>query len=221
MNMAAVLERAGARVLYDPAQTCCGQPAFNTGYHDEARRMAMHFLDVFRDAEYVVAPSGSCIAMVKVFYGDLLQLPEKYRRDAELLRPRLWEFTSFLVDVLGCDDVGAVFPARVTLHDCCHALRELHIAAQPRALLANVRGLELVELENSRVCCGFGGTFAVKHAALSTAIGLEKIDEIVRVGVDCVTAVDSSCLMQIEGLLRRRGSDTRALHIADILASGG
>lgn len=222
MNMLRVLERVGVRVHYDARQTCCGQPAFNSGYHAEAAAMAMRFLDIFDgdDAEYIVAPSGSCASMVTVFYGDLGALPATYRDKAQRVRARVREFSSFLVDVLGVTDVGAELHARVTVHDSCHALRELHIKRQPRALLAQVRGLELVEMDKAEVCCGFGGTFAVKHENLSAAMAEEKADSIERSGAEVVTGVDSSCLMNIDGVLRRRGSAVRTMHLADILASG-
>lgn len=221
MNMVRVLERAGVTVQYDQRQTCCGQPAFNTGYHDESRALAMRFLDIFDgdNAEYIVAPSGSCATMVTVFYGGLLALPPAYQEKAERVRARVREFTSFLVNVLGAEDLGAVYTAKVTVHDSCHALRELHIKREPRVLLRAVRGLELIEMDEAEKCCGFGGTFAVKHAELSTAMLEEKIASIERSGAEVVTGVDSSCLMQIDGMLRRRGLPVRAMHIADILAS--
>lgn len=220
MHMVRVLERVGLRVRYDPRQTCCGQPAFNTGYHAEAADMAVRFLDIFdRDGtDAIVVPSGSCASMVTVFYGDLLVLPEAYREKAARVRQRLCEFTSFLVDRLGVEDVGAVFHGRVTVHDSCHALRELGIARQPRRLLAHVRGLEIVEMTRPDTCCGFGGTFAVKHEGLSAAMAEDKADDIIATGADAVTGVDSSCLMQIGGMLRRKGSAIRTLHVADILA---
>jgi L-lactate dehydrogenase complex protein LldE len=218
MNMVRVLERLGIDVEYDPRQTCCGQPAFNTGYHKESVELARRFIDLFADAEYVVAPSGSCTTMTTVFYTEMLALPDAYRERAMLLRERTFEFTSFLVDTLGVDDVGAAFPAKVTIHDSCHALRELHIKRQPRALLSKVRGVEIVEMDQAEVCCGFGGTFAVKYENVSVAMGAEKAGSIERAGVDVVTGVDSSCLMHIDGILRRRRSSVRAMHIADILA---
>lgn len=221
MNMVRVLERVGVEVTYDRRQTCCGQPAFNTGYHDESRRLAMHFLDVFDGdgADYIVAPSGSCATMVTVFYGELLSLPPEYREMAQRVRGRVREFTSFLVDVLNMENVGASFASRVTVHDSCHALRELHIKRQPRVLLRAVRGLELVEMDEAERCCGFGGTFAVKYDDISTAMLEDKIASIERSGAEVVTGVDSSCLMQIDGMLRRRGLPVRTMHIADILAS--
>ncbi len=220
MNMLRVLERIGLDVQYDARQTCCGQPAFNTGYHEESRVLAERFLDIFDNdgAQYIVAPSGSCSTMVKMFYGDLLELTPTYREKAERVRTRLHEFSAFLVDILDREDVGGVFNGRVTVHDSCHALRELHIKQQPRRLLHNVRGLELVEMDAAEVCCGFGGTFAVKYADISVAMAEEKIASIERSGAEWVTGVDSSCLMQIDGMLRKRGSSVRCAHIADILA---
>ena len=223
MNMLRVLERLGLDVAYDPAQTCCGQPAFNTGYHHEAAALARKFLDIFdRDgSEYIVAPSGSCTTMVAEFYGRALALSAPYAEMADRVRGRIHEFTGFIVDVLGVTDVGARFEGRVTVHDSCHALRELGIKRQPRALLANVAGLELVEMDAAEVCCGFGGTFAVKYDEVSAAMGEEKVASILRSGAEVVTGVDSSCLMQISGMLRRQGSAVRAMHIADILGGQG
>jgi L-lactate dehydrogenase complex protein LldE len=219
MSMVRTLERLGIAVRYDARQTCCGQPAFNSGYHDESIPLAMKFLDIFDadDSDYIVTPSGSCASMVTVYYGKLLSLPASYRPKAERVRARMREFTSFLVDVLHVHDVHASFPARVTVHDSCHALRELHIKQQPRILLRNVEGLELLEMQGAEVCCGFGGAFAVKHADISTAMAEEKAGHIINSGADVVTGVDSSCLMNIEGILRRKGAGVRVMHIADIL----
>ena len=222
MNMLRVLRRLGLDVSYDPAQTCCGQPAFNTGYHHEAGMLARKFLDIFdRDgSEYIVAPSGSCTTMVAAFYGRELALSPADAERADRVRDRVREFTSFLVDVLGVTDVSARFEGRVTVHDSCHALRELRIKRQPRVLLEKVAGLELVEMDAAEVCCGFGGTFAVKYDSVSAAMAEEKVDSIIRSGAQVVTGVDSSCLMQIDGMLRRRGSTVRTMHIADILGGG-
>lgn len=218
MNMVKVLKRLGVNVSYKQEQTCCGQPAFNSGYHHEAKALAQRFLDILSDAEYIVAPSGSCTSMVKIFYNDLLQLDDRYREKAEHVKSRLYEFTSFLVDVMRVEDVGATYPVRVTFHDACHGLHELHMKSQPRKLLAHVRNLEFVEMEQSELCCGFGGTFAVKHANISSAMAEEKIDQIMKLNIEYVVSIDSSCLMQIEGMLRRKGSRIRTTHIADILA---
>lgn len=218
MNMVKVLRRVGVDVEYESDQTCCGQPAFNSGYHEEARALAERFIDLFSDAEYIVAPSGSCTSMVKIFYGDLLSLSPSHEQRAKEMRSRTFEFTEFLVDVLKIEDVGAVLPARISFHDACHGLRELKIKSQPRRLLSNVKGLELIEMPNAEVCCGFGGTFAVKHANISSAMADEKIDSILAMPIDHVVSIDSSCLMQIQGMLCRKGSRITTRHIADVLA---
>jgi L-lactate dehydrogenase complex protein LldE len=208
--MADILERAGCDVEFPEAQTCCGQPAFNSGYRDEARVVAQHFLDTFDGAEYIVTPSGSCAAMVGHHYHDLF--PDHHET-------RVLEFSNFLTDVLKIEDTGAKLDATVTFHDSCHALRELKIKDGPRRLLANVRGLKLIEMDAAEECCGFGGTFAVKFADVSGAIARTKIESIERSGAEIVTGLDASCLMQIDGALRRAGSKIRTMHLAEILAS--
>ena len=210
MAMAEVLERAGCEVEFREAQTCCGQPAFNSGYREEARAVADHFLKVFAGAEYIVVPSGSCAAMISHHYADLFDHHEE---------TRVHEFSQFLTGVLGVDDVGARLDAVVTYHDSCHALRELKIKDAPRRLLANVRDLKLVEMEPAEECCGFGGTFAVKFAELSGAMARTKIEAIERTGAATVVSADPSCLMQIQGALTRAGSDIGTLHLAEVLAS--
>lgn len=218
LSMVRVLERLGVEVHYSNEQTCCGQPAFNTGYHSEARKLAERFLHVMDGSDYIVAPSGSCISMVKIFYGTTLTLGQAALRIANALRDRTYEFSSFISDVLRVDDVGATFPARVTVHDSCHALRELGVQRQVRTLLHYVKGLELVELPEADVCCGFGGTFSVKFSELSSAMADRKISAIDALGVDYVTAVDSSCLMHIQNRLVHSRSTVKTIHIADILA---
>ena len=218
--MVRVLERLGHTVEYDEQQTCCGQPAFNSGYWKEARDVAERTLGLFRDADYVVSASGSCGAMLKVFYPELF----KGTRDeaASLaLSPKVHEFSDFLVSVLGVTDVGARFPAKVTFHDGCHGLRELGIKRQPRALLGAVRDLELIEMEGTETCCGFGGTFAAKMPSISTAMGEVKCAHALETGAEYVVSNDSSCLMQIQGLLDRQGNGKklRTLHLAEVLAS--
>jgi len=212
MAMVKVLERSGCEVDFPEAQTCCGQPAFNSGYRDEARAVARHFLEVFRDAEYVVVPSGSCAAMAAHHMAELL--PE-----ARALQPRIWEFSRFLTDVLRVDDVGAKFEHTVTYHDSCHALRELKIKDPPRRLLQNVRGLMLREMDAAEECCGFGGTFSVKFDAVSSGMARTKVDSILRTGADTVVSIDSSCLMQLQGALLRAGVQVRAMHLAEVLAT--
>src|SRR5437762_4756157 len=216
----AVLRRAGCTVEFDERQTCCGQPAFNTGYRAEARRVAQRFIEICEQsqAEAIVSPSGSCTAMVH-HYPALFPDDESWRQRARAVAERTFELSSFLVRVLKVEDVGARWPGRVTWHDACHALRDLNVHAEPRRLLRNVREAEVVELENADACCGFGGTFSVKYPEISAAILDQKIESIKRAGVDAVVSGDASCLMQIGGRLSRTGSKVRAMHLAELLAA--
>ena len=215
-----VLRRAGCEVVFDERQTCCGQPAFNTGYRTEARRLAERFIEIFEESgsDAVVSPSGSCTAMAHHFH-VLFDRDASWRRRAEALAARTHEFGSFLVNVLGVEDVGASFRGRVTWHDACHGLRDLNVHGEPRKLLRNVRGLEFVELANADSCCGFGGTFSVKYPEISVAILDQKIEAIEQAGVRAVVSGDASCLMQIGGRLTRGGSNVRAMHLAEVLAA--
>jgi L-lactate dehydrogenase complex protein LldE len=214
-----VLRRAGCTVEFDERQTCCGQPAFNTGYAAEARRVAARFIELCEDskAEAIVSPSGSCTAMVH-HYETLFGGDEHWRVRARAVAARTFELSSFLVRVLKIEDVGARFAGRVTWHDACHGLRDLNIRDEPRLLISRVREAEFVELENCDTCCGFGGTFAVKYPEISTAILDQKIDAIARAQVDAVVSGDASCLMQIGGRLSRTGSKVRVMHLAELLA---
>ena len=211
LAMADVLERIGYELDFPEAQTCCGQPAFNSGYRDEARDIARHFLDVFRNAECIVVPSGSCTSMIVHHYADIFDEPPKL--------PPVYEFSRFLTDVAKVDDVGARWDGVVTYHDSCHALRELKIEDGPRRLLSKVRGLTLREMDASRECCGFGGTFSVKFPEVSGAMARTKIDSILRTEAETVVSIDSSCLMQLEGAMRRAGAPIRTKHLAEVLAS--
>lgn len=217
IGMVRVLERLGHQVDYPEGQTCCGQPAFNSGYWDEARAIAERMLDIFQDADAVVSASGSCGAMLKVFNPELFEHHPR-AEEARALAAKVWEFSDFLVTKLGVEDVGARFPARATFHDGCHGLRELRIKDQPRRLLAKVRDLELVEMDESETCCGFGGTFAVKFPHVSQAMGEVKCQSIIETGADILVSNDSSCLMHIQGMFRHQGRPLRALHLAEVLA---
>jgi L-lactate dehydrogenase complex protein LldE len=219
MAMAGVLERLGYRVDFPENQTCCGQPAFNSGYRSEARMVARHFLNTFESSEAIVVPSGSCTSMVAHHYAELFHKDAETLARVHALEKKIWEFSTFLTDVAGVEDVGARFDDVVTFHDGCHALRELGIKSAPRRLLANVRGLELREMQPSEECCGFGGTFSVKFAELSGAMARTKIEAIERTGARTVVSLDPSCLMQIQGVLSRSGSPIRTMHLAEILAS--
>jgi L-lactate dehydrogenase complex protein LldE len=215
-----VLRRVGYEVDFPEAQTCCGQPAFNTGYWEDALPLAERFVRIFGSAEAVVCPSGSCTTMVRNFYPELLA-SRSLREETVRLGQRVFELSEFLVKVAKVTDVGATFPHRVTIHDSCHALRELHLQGEPRELLRHVRGLELVELPYCEECCGFGGTFATKYGMISAAMGDTKAGNIEVSGAEYVTALDSSCLMHIDGILRRRASQARTIHLASILAQTG
>jgi len=219
MAVADVLERLGFQVDFPEQQTCCGQPAFNSGYREEARQVARHFLDVFGDADYVVVPSGSCTSMIAHHFEDIFEKELDYLALARQLAPKVYEFSRFLIEVAGVDDVGARLDEVVTYHDSCHALRELKVKDGPRRLLSNVRGLELREMDAAEECCGFGGTFSVKFAEVSGGMARTKIDSILRTGASTVVSVDSSCLMQIQGALSRAGLPIRTLHLAEVLAN--
>ncbi|RPJ62161.1 MAG: (Fe-S)-binding protein [Acidobacteria bacterium] len=214
-----VLRKLGVSVDFDRRQTCCGQPAFNTGYADEARHVARYMLALYGDGDQpIVVPSGSCAAMIKVFAPGLWPEGSPERKSAERLAARTYEFSDFIVSVLGCERTGARFSETVTYHDSCHLLRELHISEQPRKLIRRVDGIDFREMENSTRCCGFGGTFAVKFADISSAMGEEKIRWIQGSGARYVVGNDVSCLMHLDGLLRRQSIPVKTLHLAELLA---
>jgi len=215
----AVLRRAGVDVVVPQAQTCCGQIAFNDGFRPDACAMARHFLDVFEPHAAVIAPSGSCASMVREFYPRLFRDDPPLAARAAALAHRTYELSEYLVNVLGWDDPGARFAHRVAYHPSCHGLRTLGLVEQPLRLLRRVAGLELCPLRNGEECCGFGGMFAVKFAALSSSMLDAKIAAIEESTAEFVTATDVSCLMHIDGGLRRRGSAVRTIHLAEILAA--
>jgi len=217
LAMVRVLKHVGAEIDYVEDQTCCGQPAFNSGYRREILPIAERFIDLFRDKEYIVAPSGSCTAMVRVFYHELDISPAKKKELADLSR-RIFEFTEFLVDIAKVDDLGGSFPHRVTYHDSCHLLRELGVREQPRRLIRGIRDIDFVEMEKSDTCCGFGGTFSVKFSDLSIAMVARKCQYIADSGADYVIGCDSSCLMNIQGYLEKHQMKARTLHLAELLA---
>ncbi len=217
ISIVEILERLGHTIEYPEDLACCGQPAFNSGYWDEARTVAIKVLQRLENAEAVVIASGSCGAMLKVFYQELFAGTEQ-EGAAKALADKCWEFSEFLVKKLKVTDVGARFPARVTFHDGCHGLRELGNKKAPRELLAKVQGLELVEMQDAEVCCGFGGTFAIKFPMISTAMGEVKCASALETGADYIVSNDSSCLMQVQGLLDRQGKKMKTIHLAEILA---
>jgi L-lactate dehydrogenase complex protein LldE len=211
-----LLRRLGIEVDFPPAQTCCGQPQFNSGYHDDARALARHTIQAFDNGQLVVTPSGSCAAMVKLEYPELLHADHRWCERARRLAERTHELSEFLVNVLGKDDVGARFEGKATYHMACH-LRGLGVSSEPERLLRKVRGLELEPLERFDECCGFGGSFSVRFPNISGAMVNDKAAFIEQTGADVMVATDAGCLMNIAGCLRRRGSKVRALHLAQVL----
>jgi len=211
-----LLRRLGVEVDFPAAQTCCGQPHLNSGYHGGARALARHTIRAFANGQTVVVPSGSCAAMVKLEYPELFHGDLVWHGRAEDLARRTHELSDFLVNVLGVDDVGARFEGKVTYHMACH-LRGLGLVTEPERLLRRVKGLEYLPLERGDECCGFGGSFSVRFPGISGAMVQDKAALIDKTGADAVVATDAGCLMNIAGCLRRRGSRVRALHLAEVL----
>jgi L-lactate dehydrogenase complex protein LldE len=206
----ALLERLGVTVDFPPAQTCCGQMHYNTGYRHDAEPLARGFAEAFSGYEYVVAPSGSCAAMVRDIHPRIVQ---------ELTVPRVYELSEFLIDVLGVEDVGASFPHTVAYHPTCHSLRLLKVGDRPTRLLRAVAGLQLVDLPGAQECCGFGGTFALKNPDVSAAMGADKLAHAVSTGAQYLVAADNSCLMHLGGTARRSGAPIKTIHLAEVLAA--
>lgn len=215
--MVKVLKHFGVDVDYVDDQTCCGQPAFNSGYRKELLPVAERFIELFRDKEYVVAPSGSCVSFVKCFYNEL-GINEDLKPALKELCGKIYEFTEFLIDVLKVESFGGEFKHKVTYHDSCHLLRELGIREQPRKLIRSIKGIDFVEMENSDTCCGFGGTFSYKFENVSVAMVEEKCNNIIASGAEYCIGADSSCLMNIEGYLRKNKMNAKTMHIAELLA---
>lgn len=216
-----VLERLGHTVEFRPAQSCCGQMHWNTGYHRETLPILRHFVDVYRDADVVCVPSSSCVAMIRDYYTKIAQETgeDALIADVAALVPRVYEFSEFLVRRLGIEDVGATFPHKVTYHASCHSLRSLHLGDIPMRLLRQVRGIDLVDVAAIEQCCGFGGTFSIKNADVSSAMLADKTRNVLNTGAEVCTAVDNSCLMHIYGSLHRQRTLVRTMHIAEILAA--
>ncbi|MDA0799250.1 MAG: (Fe-S)-binding protein [Chloroflexi bacterium] len=215
-----VLRHLGVDVAFPEAQTCCGQIGFNGGYRKEAADVARHFVETFEPYDHIVAPSGSCSSMIKVYYPELFADDPDMLERATAVGEKTHEFSDFIVNVLGVTEVGGVSTGLVTYHDACHLLRELGISEEPRTLIQNTRGVELQEMPKSDACCGFGGLFSVKFPEISTAILNEKVGNIEETGASTLVANDCGCLMQIRGALQRKGSKVRPKHIAELLAEG-
>jgi L-lactate dehydrogenase complex protein LldE len=219
-NMVKVLEKLGVEVHYNNKQTCCGQMAFNSGFWEEAKSIGEKFIRDFPNNRYIVGPSASCAGFVRNYYDEMFYnsaLHIEYHQ----LKKNFYEFTDFLVNVLNITDVGATFEHVVTYHDSCAALREYKLANQPRELLKNVRGLELREMkETTHTCCGFGGTFAVKHEPISTAMAEQKVLHAIETGAEYIVSTDSSCLMHQQGFISKNNLPLKTIHIIDLLAMG-
>jgi L-lactate dehydrogenase complex protein LldE len=216
--MVQIFDRIGIPLTYPEGQTCCGQPAFNSGYRHEAATAARRFIDLFEGAEAIVCPSGSCVAMVRHHSSELFANDPIMRARALAVGRKTFEFSEYLVTMLGVVDLGAVFDGTVTYHDSCHLTRTLGIREQPRQLLRHVRGLSLVEMDHSDTCCGFGGTFSVNYPEISLALADDKIDNILKSGAEAVVGCDVSCLMHIGGRITRRREKIRVVHLAQVLA---
>jgi L-lactate dehydrogenase complex protein LldE len=219
-NTIKILEKAGCCVHYNPKQTCCGQPAFNSGYWKETARLAEKFLTDFNPDMPVVSPSGSCSSFVIHHYHKVLaDSPELLARYAQM-KSNIYELSDFLVNVLKIENLGAKFPHKITFHDSCSALREYGIKDEPRLLLAKVEGLELIEMEESETCCGFGGTFSVKNTYISSAMAEKKVLNALSTGAEYIVSTEASCLMNINGFCDKNNLPVKGIHLADILASG-
>lgn len=216
-----LLERLGVEIEFHPRQTCCGQMHANTGFRREAFAQASRFVRMYQDTDVVVIPSSSCVAMIRDQYPGLMleHGSEKLQKQFQDLLPRIYELSEFLTDKLKVEDVGAYFPHRVTYHASCHGLRGLHVGDRPTRLLSKVRGIDLVSIENMDRCCGFGGTFSIKNAEVSSAMLSSKLHDVLTTKAEFCTALDNSCLMHIGGALHREFAATRTIHIAQILAS--
>lgn len=218
-NTIKVLEKAGCKVTYNPEQTCCGQPAFNAGYWGEAREVCNKFITDFSEAEYVVMPSASCTGFVRNYYSKIYDNASN-QKDIRFLQGKVYELSEFLIQVLHIENIGAELNTRATYHDSCAGLRECKLNDIPKRLLSHVKGLEIQELKDNETCCGFGGSFAVKFDAISAAMGDQKIQHVIDSGAETLISTDLSCLMHLDGVIKKQNLPIRVMHLADVLASG-
>ena len=218
-NTVKLLEKAGCKVKYNAEQTCCGQPAFNAGYWDEAKAIGYKFLEDFSDNVVIVSPSASCTGMVKNYYNDLFTNTAVHNK-CRSIQSHIIELSDFLVNVLNKDYFGAELEGKAVYHDSCAGLRECKIKAEPRALLEKVHGLELLEMPDSETCCGFGGTFAVKFEGVSSAMAQQKVNNALAVGADYIISTDTSCLMHLQAYIDKENLKIKTMHLADVLAHG-
>ncbi len=218
-NMVKVLEKACCDVEYNTNQTCCGQPAYNAGFWEDAKQVATKFIKDFEGTDYIVAPSASCVGFVRNYYNTLFENSSLHNNVKDLSK-RIYEFTEFLTDVIRIDNYGALLDAKATYHDSCAALRECKIKEGPRKLLAKVKGLELIEMVDNETCCGFGGSFAVKFESISIAMADQKVNHALDTGAQYIISTDLSCLMHLDGYITKKNLPIKTMHIADVLASG-
>jgi len=219
-NMTRVLERLGVELVFPPEQTCCGQPLYNNGFEEKTRPVALNFIRAFAKSDApIIGPSGSCVSMVKHHYPSLFKPGTSEHNLAVDIASRIFEFTEYLVNVLKVSDVGAVYPHKVTYHATCHYLREMGLKTEAKTLLHSVKGLELVPLKEEETCCGFGGSFTVTFPEVSRAMMENKVKHILASGADTVVMCEPGCLMNIAGGLQKTGSNIRAMHIVDLLAT--
>ena len=218
-NTIKVLEKAGCTVKYNSKQTCCGQPAYNSGYWEQAKEIGNKFLNDFSGSDCIVAPSASCVGMVKNGYNDLFTNTIVHN-NCRTMQGNIFELSDFLINVMKKDYFGAELEGKAVYHDSCSALRECKIKDEPRQLLSKVHGLEMVEMKDTDMCCGFGGTFAIKFDAISSAMTQQKINNALEMEADYIISTDSSCLMQLEGYIKKNNIPIKTMHIADVLANG-
>ncbi len=218
-NMIKVLEKACCEVYYNTNQTCCGQPAFNAGFWNEAKDVALKFIKDFEGTDYIVAPSASCVGFVRNYYNGLFENSSHHNQVKDLSR-RIFEFSEFLTDILKIENYGAELNAKATYHDSCAGLRECKIKEGPRKLLSKVKGLQLVEMNETETCCGFGGSFAVKFEAISIAMADQKVNNALATNAEIIISTDLSCLMHLDGYIKKKDLPVTTMHIADVLASG-
>jgi L-lactate dehydrogenase complex protein LldE len=219
INMVKIFEKLGVGVDYNTEQTCCGQMAFNSGFWEDARKMGEKFIHDYANNRYIVAPSASCVGMVRNYYSELFNNTSLHNQ-CKQIQKNIYEFTDFLVNVLNVEDLGAEFNEVITYHDACAALREYGLKKQPRQLLSHVKGLELIEMKDNEVCCGFGGTFSVKFEPISTAMGEQKVQNAIDSGASYIVSTEASCLMHLQGYISKQKLPIKTIHIADVLASG-
>jgi len=220
LNFIGLLEKAGCNVKYNPEQTCCGQPSFNSGYWKESKTLATKFLKDFRDSETIVSPSASCTGFIKNYYKKLFEKEESQLEKINSLTPRIFEFSDFLVNHLHKTEFGAVFPNKITFHDSCAGLREYGIKNEPRLLLQKVKGLEIIEMKETTTCCGFGGTFASKFHHISTAMTEQKVEHAMETGAEYIVSTEASCLMNNQAYINKQKLPIKTIHLVDVLASG-